>query len=181
MTVFQCSSTQKTISNLLHSDPLSNPIVTFLSLISSPKISSNPDSPDKTPASALQFTNNPTTTTQGAASFPSTGLQISISMPERDQSKASEELPPLSSLLSDVRPLLSRANHLKLQPDHSILGRQHRRENYSNHAPEPKDPGLINIYNSVSNQGSANGKKSFGIANVKNTRFKAHLLPFNYW
>ena len=66
-------------------------------------------------------------------------LQI-ISLPENDQSNTTEELPPFSSLLSDVRPLLSRPNHLKLQPDHSALGRQHRREECTNHARRTKRP-----------------------------------------
>ena len=46
---------------------------------------------------------------------------------------------------------------------------------------ELNDPGLINNYNTVSNQSSANGKKNFGIANVKNNRFIAHLSPLNDW
>ena len=46
---------------------------------------------------------------------------------------------------------------------------------------EPNDPGLINTYNTVSNESSANGKYSFRIANVKNIRFKAHLSPLNDW
>ena len=107
------------------SDLLSNPIVTFLS--SPSKIPSNPSLPDETPASPLQLTNNPTTTIPDLASSPATGLQFSISIPENDQSKTTEELPPFCSLLSDVRPLLSRPNHLKFQLDQSALGRQHRR------------------------------------------------------
>ena len=118
-----------------------NSVVTFLSLISSPsKIPSNPESPDETPASPLQTTNNPTTTVPDVASSSSTGLQLSISLPKTDQSKTTEKLPPFHSLLSDVQPLLSRPNHLKLQTDHSALGRQHRREYYTNHTRRTKRP-----------------------------------------
>ena len=88
--------------------------------------------PDKTPAPPLQSTNNPTTTTPDIASPPSTGLQLSISLPGNDQSKATEELSPFNWLLSDVRPLLSIPNHLNFHSDHSILGRQHRPEYHTN-------------------------------------------------
>ena len=43
----------------------------------------------------------------------------------------------------DNRPLLSKPNHLKLQRDHSALGRQHRRECYKNHARKTKRPRFI--------------------------------------
>ena len=113
---------------------LTDSVVTFLSPISSPsEIPYNPASLDKTPASPLQTTNNPTTTVSDVASSSSTGLQLSILLPKTDQSKTTEKLPPFHSLLSDVRPLLSKPNHLKLQPDHSARGRQHRREFYKNH------------------------------------------------
>ena len=116
-------------------------VVRFLSPISPPaKIPSNPASPDKTPASPFQPTNNPTTTVPDVASSSSTGLQFSISLPETDQSKTTGKLPPFHLLLSDVRPLLSRPNHLKLQPDRSALGRQHRREYYTNHTRRTKRP-----------------------------------------
>ena len=116
-------------------------VVTFLSPISPPaKIPSNPASPDETPASPLQPTNNPTTIVPDVASSSSTGLQFSISLPITDQSKNTEKLPPFHSLLSDARPVLSRPNHLKLQPDQSALGRQHRRENYTNHTRRTKRP-----------------------------------------
>ena len=116
-------------------------VVTFLSLFSSPsKIPSNPASPDETPATPLRSTNNPTKVISKPASSPSTGLQFPISLPKTDQSKTTDELPPFSSLLPDVRPLLSRPNHLKFQPDHSTLGRQHRREYYTNHTRRTKWP-----------------------------------------
>ena len=122
-------------------DRPTNSVVTFLSPISSPsKKPFNPASPDETPASPLQSTNNPTTTVPDVASSSSTGLQFSISLPKADQSKTTEKLPPSHSLLSDLRPLLSRPNHLKLQPDHSALGRQHRREYYRNHTRRTKRP-----------------------------------------
>ena len=104
------------------------------------KIPSNPASLDETPASPLQTTNNSTTTVPEVTSSPSTGLQFSISLPKTDQFKTTKKLPPFHSLLSDVRPLLSRPNHLKLQPDHSALGRQHRREYYTNHTRRTKRP-----------------------------------------
>ena len=120
---------------------LTNSVVTSLSPISSPyKIPSNPASPDETPASRLQTTNNTVTTVPDVASSSSTGLQFSISLPKPDQSKTPEKLPPFHLLLSDVRPLLSRPNHLKLQLDHSALGRQHRREYYTNHTRRTKRP-----------------------------------------
>ena len=59
-----------------------NSVVTFISPISSPsKIPSNPASPDETPTSLLRSTNNPANAIPDAASFPSTGLQFSISLP----------------------------------------------------------------------------------------------------
>ena len=101
---------------------------------------SNPASPDETPASPLRSTNIPTNVIPEAASSPSTGSEFSISLPENDQPIPTEELPPFSSLLCNVRPLLSRPNYLKLQPDHSTLGREHRREYYTNHARRTKRP-----------------------------------------
>ena len=92
------------------------------------------------PVSPLQTTDISTTTVPEVTSSPSTGLQFSISLPKTDQSKTTEKLPPFHSLLSDVRPLLSRPNHLKLQPDNSALGRQHRREYYTNHTRRTKRP-----------------------------------------
>ena len=101
---------------------------------------SNPESLDETPASPFQTTNNPTATVPDVDSSSSTGLQFSVSLPKTHQSKTTQKLPPLHSLLSDVRPLLSRPNHLKLQPDHSALGRQHCREYYTNHTRRTKRP-----------------------------------------
>ena len=118
----------------------SNPVVTFLSPIFCPsKVPFNPASPDETPASLLQYVSNPTTIIPGDTTSLSTGLQFSIPRPENDQSTATE-LPPFSSLLSDVGPLLSRPSHLKFQPDQSALGRQHRREYYTNRARRTKRP-----------------------------------------
>ena len=134
-------------------------VVTFLSLISSPsKIPSNPASHDKTPASPLQFTKNPTTTVPDVASSSSTGLHFSILLPKTDQSKITEKLPPFQSLLSDAGPLLSMSNHLKLQPDQSALGGQHRRDYYTKTHAEQNDPASIRIYNKVSNEISPHGR-----------------------
>ena len=141
--VFQSSPIQKRIS-----DPLRlqgwNPqltLVTFLSPISPPsKIPSNPASPDEPPSLTLLQTSQPPTINLDVAPSTSTGSQFSISSPEAGQSENAQELPPFSSFLSDVRPLLSRPNHLKLQPDQSALGRQHRREYYTNHAGRTKRP-----------------------------------------
>ena len=114
-------------------------VVTFLSSISPPsKIPSNPASPDELPSLTLLSTSQPPTINPDVAPSASTGSHISISSPEASQSEKTQELLPFSSFLSDVRPLLSRRNHLKLQPDQSALGRQHRREYYTNHAGRTK-------------------------------------------
>ena len=63
-----------------------------------------------------------------------------MSLPKTDESKTTEKLPPFHSLLSDVRSLLSKPNHLKLQPDPSALGCQHRREYYTNRTRRIKRP-----------------------------------------
>ena len=68
------------------------------------------------------------------------GSPLPISPPEVSQSEDNSELPPFSSLLSDVRPLLSRPNQLKLRLDPAVLGRQHRREYYTNHARRMRRP-----------------------------------------
>ena len=94
--------------------------------------------PDETPASLLQSTSNPTIIRPGVTPRQSTGLQFSISLHENDQSKTTKETPPLSSLLSDVRPLLSRPNHQKNDQDHSALEREHRREIYTDRARRTK-------------------------------------------
>ena len=44
---------------------------------------------------------------------------------------------------------------------------------------EQNDPVSIIIYNTVSNTNSPHGKYSFGIADAKNTQFKAHLSLLN--
>ena len=132
-------------------DRPTTPVVTFLSPITSPsKLPSNTASPDETPASPLQTTNNPTTTAPDVASPSSTGLQFSISLPKTDQSKTTEKLPPFHSLLSDVRLLLSRPNHLKLQPYHSAFGRNIAVNIIQTTHAEQNDPASIRIYNTVS-------------------------------
>ena len=49
-----------------------------------------------------------------------------------------KKLPHFSSLLLGGRPFLSCPNHFKFELDHSIIGRQHRREFYTNHARRTK-------------------------------------------
>ena len=57
-----------------------------------------------------------------------------MSLPEDNHPVTTQDLPPFSLLLFDVRPIFSCPNHLKFQPDHSILGRQHRRKYCINRA-----------------------------------------------
>ena len=115
--------------------------VTFLSPISSPlRIPSNPASLDEPPSLTLLQTSQPPIIHQDVAPSTSTGSKFSIPPPEASQSESTQEIPPLSSFLSDVRLLLSRPNQLKLQPNQSALGRQHRREYYTNHASKTKPP-----------------------------------------
>ena len=115
--------------------------VTFLSPISSlSKIPSNPASPDEPPSLTLLSTSQPPTINPDVAPSTLIGSQLPISSPEVSQSEGTQELPPFSSFLSDVRPLLSRPNQFKLQPDQCALGRQHRREYYTNHARRTKPP-----------------------------------------
>ena len=85
-------------------------------------------------------TSQPPTIYPDVAPSTSIGSQFSISSPEASQSEHTEELPPFSSFLSDVRPLQSGPNQPKHQPDQSALGRQHRREYYTNHALRTKRP-----------------------------------------
>ena len=183
--VSQSSLTQKKICNLsqllVPTSPriLSSPF--FLSYLFSFKIHSNPASADEMPAPPLPSNSQPPTITADVASSASIGSQFSISLHEPSQSENTQELSPFSSLLSDVRPLLSRPNHFKLQLDHSALGRQHRREYYTNHARRTKNPALINLYNTVSNQIFVNGKQSFGITNATNIRLKAPFSTLNDW
>ena len=118
-----------------------NSAVTFLSPISSrSQIPSNPASPDEPHSLTLPSTSQLPPIHQDDAPPTLTGLQIPISSPEASPSEDTQEFPPLSSFLSDVRPLLSRPNQLKLQPDQSVLGRQHCREYYTNRARRTKRP-----------------------------------------
>ena len=118
-----------------------NSVVTFLSPISPPsKIPSNPASPEEPPSLTLLQTSQPPIIKPDAAPSTSTGSQFSISSPEGSQSENTQALPLFSSFLSDARPLLSRPNLLKLQPDQSALGRQHRRGCYTYHAGRTKRP-----------------------------------------
>ena len=115
--------------------------VTFLSPISPrSQIPSNPASPDEPPSLTLLSTSQPPTINPDVNSSISISSQLPISSPEVSRSEDTQELPPFSSFLSDVRPLLSRPNQLKLHPNQSTLGRQHRRENYANHARRTKRP-----------------------------------------
>ena len=122
-------------------DLSTNSVVTFLSPISSPpQTPSNPASRDEMPALSLLPISQPPTINPHVAPSASIGSQFSISSLEASQSENTQELPPFSSFLSDVRPLFSRLNHLKLQPYQSALGRQHSREYYTNHARRIKRP-----------------------------------------
>ena len=117
-----------------------NSDITFLSPISPPsKTPSNPASLDEPPSLTLLSTSQPPTINPDVTPPTLIGSQFPISS-EVSQSEDTQELPPFSSFLSDVRLLLSRPNDLKLQPDHSALGRQHRREYYTNHACRTKRP-----------------------------------------
>ena len=121
-------------------DPPTNSDVTFLSHIAScSQIPSNPASPDEPPSLTLLTTSQPPTINTDVAPI-LIGSQLPISSPEVSQSEDTSELPPFSSFLSDVRPLLSRPNQLKLRPDSTVLGRQHRREYYTNHARRIRRP-----------------------------------------
>ena len=122
-------------------EPPTHSVVTFLSPISPPsKKPSNPASLEEPPSLNLLQTSQPPTINPDVAPFTSTGSQFSISSPEANQTENTQELPPISSFLTDVRPLLSKLNHLKLQPGQSALGRQHRCEYYRNHAGRSKRP-----------------------------------------
>ena len=115
--------------------------VTFFSPISSrSQIPSNPASPDEPPSQTLLSTSQPPTINPDVAPSALIGSQLPISSPEVSQSEDTQGLPPFSSFLSDVRPLLSRPNQLKLRPDPAALGRQHRRGYYTNHARRTKRP-----------------------------------------
>ena len=85
-------------------------------------------------------TSQPPSINPDAASSTLINPQLPISSPEVSPSEDNRTLPPFSSFLSDVRPLLSRPNQLKLQPDHATLGRQHRREYYTTHARRTRRP-----------------------------------------
>ena len=118
-----------------------NPVVIFLSRISSPsRLPSNPASPHHPPSSTFQPTNNSRTTIPDVAPFLSIGLKFSICLPEDDHPLTTKKRPPFHSLLSDVGPLVSRPNHHKFHFAQSTLGRQHRRECYINWAPKIRRP-----------------------------------------
>ena len=122
-------------------DLLTSSDVTFLSPIAPcSQIPSNPASPDEPPSLTLLTTSQPPTINTDVAPSILPGPQLPISSPEVNQSEDTSELPAFSSFLSDVRPLLSRPNQLKLRPDSTVLGRQHRREYYTNHARRIRRP-----------------------------------------
>ena len=131
--VFQSFPTQKTIFDLLHLLAWTSLLVlashSYL-LSSRSQIPSNPASPDEPPSLTLLSPSQPPTINTDVAPSILIGSQLPISPPEVSQSEDTSELPPFSSFLSDVRPLLSRPNQLKLRPDAAVLGRQHRREYY---------------------------------------------------
>ena len=89
----------------------------------------------------LPPTSNPTTRNPDAASSQSTGLQFSISLPEKDQPETTEEAPPFSSFLSDVRPLLSRPITSNFSPFNILLDTNMLyREYYTNHTRRTEPP-----------------------------------------
>ena len=141
--VFQSFPTQKKTSNplllLLWSSPLTLSSLSYLPYLLLPKYLLIQLRLTRHP-SHLHGTDNPSTVLPDAASSPPTGLQFSISLPQNDQPKPTDEFLTFSSFLSEVRLFLSRPNNLKLQPDHSALVRQHRREYYTNHARRTKRP-----------------------------------------
>ena len=117
--------------------------VTFSSPISSrSQIPSNPASPDEPPSLTLLSTSQPPTINTDVAPSILIGSQLPKSPPEYSRSEDTSELPPFSFFFSDVRPLLSRLNQLKLRPDPAVLGSQHRREYYTSHARRTRRPGF---------------------------------------
>ena len=122
-------------------DLLTSSDVTFLSPIAPrSQIPSNPASPDEPPSLTLLTTSQPLTINTDVAPSILIRSQLPISPPEVSQSEDTSERPAFSSFFSDVRPLLSRPNQLKLRPDPAVLGRQHRREYYTNHARTTRRP-----------------------------------------
>ena len=142
--VFQSSLTLKTSNPLRHLvwiSPLTLLSLSYLlSLLPRKYLLTQLRSLDETPAPPLPSTIQPATITPDVAPPASISSQFSISSPEASQSQNTQELPPFSSFLSDVAPLLSRPNHLKLEPDYSALGRQDRSEYYTTHARRTKRP-----------------------------------------
>ena len=131
-------------------DLLTSSDVAFLSPIAPcSQIPSNPASPDEPPSLTLLTTSQPPTINTDVAPSIFIGPQLPISSPEVNQSEDTSELPTFSSLLSDVRPLLSRPNQLKLRPDSAVLGRQHRREYYTNHARRTRLAIEVSSYTSI--------------------------------
>ena len=63
--------------------------------------------------------------------------------------------------------------------DHSILGRQHRREYYTNHAGRTNWPRFNQHLQYCLKPEFCKRHQSFGIGKVKNIRFKAHFSPLN--
>ena len=122
-------------------DLLTSSDATFLSPIAPcSQIPSNPASPDEPPSLTLLTTTQPPTINTDVAPSILIGSQLPTSSPEVNQPEDTSELPAFSSFLSDVRPLLSRPNQLKLRPDSAVLGRQHRRDDYTNHAHRTRRP-----------------------------------------
>ena len=155
-----------------------NSVVTFLSPISSPsKIPSNPALPDEPPSLTLLQTSQPPTINPDVAPSTSIGSQFSNSSPEASQSEDTQELPSFSSFLSDARPLLSRPNHLKLQPNQSALGRQHRREYYTNHAGRTKRPRFHQLLQYCLKPEFCKGELIFGDGKRQENTIESTSLP----
>ena len=155
-------------------------VVTFLSPISPPaKIPYNPASPDETPASPLQPTNNPTTTVSDVASPPPPPPQLDYSSQFRSVKTINLNLQTdflrlVPSYLTfdpySRAPIVSNFSQTSLLLDANIAVNTIQ----ITHA-EHNDPA------SVSNTNSTHWKYSFGIADAKNTQFKAHLSLLNDW
>ena len=163
-------------------DLLTSSDVTFLSLIvPCSQIPSNPASPDEPPSLTLLTTSQPPTINTDVAPSILIGSQLPISSPAVNQSEDTSELPAFSSFLSDVRPLLSRPNQLKLRPDSAVLGRQHRREYYTNHARRTRRPRFNQQLQYCLKPEFCKWEKSFGMANVKSIQFKTPFFPLSDW
>ena len=127
-----------------------NLVVNLLSPSSSvSKVTSNPASPGETLESPLQSTSKLTTTLPDVATSLSTGLKISNLFPENNQSATTQNLPPFNSLLSDVRPLLSRPITSNFSRSTLFLDVNNAVSTTLTAQKEQNDPLSINICNTM--------------------------------